>query len=80
MTLEELENLFEQIKELVDLSAANNISLARMGGIQALLELMIAHENDEVRKLSGQVFNSVTGNNLNVQIFAAKTGAVNLAA
>ena len=41
---------------------------------------MVAHENDDVRKLSGQVFNSVTGNNLNVQTYAAKIGAVNLAA
>ena len=51
-----------------------------MGGLQALLEIMVAHEDDEVRKNAGQVFNAVTGNNLKVQTFAAKTGAINLAA
>ena len=51
-----------------------------MGGLQALLEIMVAHEDDGVRKNAGQVFNAVTGNNLKVQTFAAKTGAINLAA
>lgn len=50
MSSEDFEQLFEDIKELVELNAANNLSLANMGGIQALLELIVAHKEDSVRK------------------------------
>ena len=66
MSSEAMDELFEEIKELVELSNANNIGLARMGGLQALLEIMVAHGDDQVRKNAGQVFNAVTGNNLKV--------------
>ena len=80
MSSEAMDELFDEIKELVELSNANNIGLARLGGLQALLEIMVAHGDDGVRKNAAQVFNAVTGNNLKVQSFAVKTGAINLAA
>ena len=79
MTSEDFDQLFEDIKELVELNNANNLSLANMGGIQALLELIVAHKEDSVRKSACQLFSSVTANNDKVQNFATKSGAVNLA-
>ena len=50
LSVDDFDELFENIKELVELNAANNISLANMGGVQALLELIVAHKEDSVRK------------------------------
>ena len=51
-----------------------------MGGMSALLILMVAHEDDEVRQGCCRIFNNITANNPRTQDFATRLGAVNLMA
>lgn len=51
-----------------------------MGGMSAILELMVLHESQDVRKVSARTFNTMASNNIDVQTFAMRAGAVNLAA
>ena len=46
----------------------------------ALLELMLTHSNDGIRKASCQIFSSIVTNNPKVQAFALKAGTINLTA
>ena len=73
-----LENL-NSITELIENAPQNNINLCRMGGMTPILELICAHESDEVRKAACRIFNLMTANNKKIQEFATKNGAVNLA-
>ena len=50
-----------------------------MGGMPVILEIIIAHEDDQVRQAASRVFGTITGNNPKVQDFAQKSGACNLA-
>ena len=83
---EDMQTLFEELSELVAVNAANNFNLCLMGGMVALLEIMVGYTNDlddkgdSIRKQGCLLFNAVTGNNQKVQNFAAKAGAINLAA
>jgi hypothetical protein len=49
-----------------------------MGGMGLLLELMVTHENDDLRKKAAMVFNTMTSNNDKVQKFANAYRANNL--
>lgn len=61
--------MFEELQELLELSAQNNINLCRMGGMSTLLELLIAHPNDGIRQKIGLMFNAISSNNKKVQEF-----------
>ena len=50
-----------------------------MDGMAALLQLIIGHKDDQVRKAACVLFNSVICDNARVKDFAYKLGAVNLA-
>ena len=71
--------VFDEIIELTELNQQNNINLCRMGGIVALLELILAHPEDSVRMACGRIFSNVNSNNLRVQQISRKCGAINLA-
>ena len=77
---EGISELFDELSELVAVNAANNYNICLMGGMTALLQIMVGHDSDDVRKQACQTFSSVTGNNQKVQNFALKAGAINLAA
>jgi hypothetical protein len=49
-----------------------------MGGIQAVLEFIVLHEDQEVRIGANRLFTSVTSNNQKVQEFVTRLGGVNL--
>jgi len=71
--------LLEELMDLVELHSRNNLNLCLMGGMTEVLCLMISHENDAVRKAACRIFSTVVSNNPDVQDFAAKSGAINLA-
>ena len=49
-----------------------------MGGISALLECIVYHKDDEVRKLMCQVFTAIVADSKEIQKYARRLGAVNL--
>ena len=59
---EEILELFEELTELVEVNSQNKMSLCRMGGLKTLLEMIVAHKHDEVRKAACRVFNTVCSN------------------
>jgi len=65
--------------DLVELHSRNNLNLCLMGGMTEILCLIFSHESDAVRKAACRVFGSVVSNNPDVQDFAARSGAINLA-
>jgi len=79
LTNEKLVELIEELTDLVELHPRNNLNLCLMGGMTEVLCLVFSHENDAVRKAACRVFSSVVSNNPDVQDFAAKSGAMNLA-
>ena len=79
LTTEKLVELIEELTDLVELHPRNNLNLCLMGGMTEVLCLIFSHENDQVRKAACRVFSSVVSNNPDVQDFAAKSGAINLA-
>ena len=46
---DEMNELHEKLTEVIELSTRNNISFCLIGGMAALLNLIVLHENDEVR-------------------------------
>ena len=73
--------ILEAQKELLDLIEENTLNhrnICNMGGMSALLILIVAHEDDEVRQGCCRIFNTITANNPRVQDFATRLGAVNL--
>merc|ERR1712018_225654 len=76
---EKLVELIEELMDLVELHSRNNLNLCLMGGMTEILCLIFSHESDAVRKAACRVFGSVVSNNPDVQDFAAKSGAINLA-
>lgn len=65
--------------DLVEIHPRNNINLCLMGGMSEVMCLIFSHEDDRVKKTACSVFTSVVTNNLEVQNFASKSGAINLA-
>ena len=57
---------YEEVQELVELNTQNNINLCRMGGMSTLLELIVCHPVDAVRKATCRVFTGITANNAKV--------------
>ena len=64
----------------MDAQARNSLSICLMGGMASLLELVVLHENDQIRKSVGSAINQAMANNKEVQNFAWKNGAINLSA
>jgi len=71
--------LLEELTDLVELHPRNNLNLCLMGGMTEVLAIMFSHDDDSVRKAACRVFSSVTTRNPDVQSFALKSGAINLA-
>ena len=65
---------------MMEVQARNSLNICRMGGMTSLLELVVLHENDQIRKSVGGAINQATANNKEVQNFASKSGAINLSA
>ena len=49
-----------------------------MGGLAALLEIIVAHEIEEVRVAACGVFSQMNGNNDKIQAFSTRYMAINL--
>ena len=63
----------------MEVNSASNLNLCFMGGMRSLIDVIIMHESNKVRKAACRVFNLVTSNNQAVQNFAMQAGAVNFA-
>ena len=50
---------FEEIRECIEVSTVNGMNICRMGGIRALMILMVAHSSDEIRKQACSIWNQV---------------------
>jgi len=70
--------IFDEISAPLEASSQNNLNLCRMGGFKALLEVFICSTDDDIRKKAASMMSSLMSNNLNVQEYAMKRGAVNL--
>jgi len=79
MSSGKLVELLEELTDLVELHPRNNLNLCLMGGMTEVLAIIVSHEDDSVRKGACRVFSSVTTRNPDVQGFAMKSGAINLA-
>lgn len=81
MSADEVTEMFEQLTELVEVNPNNNLTFCHMGGMPSLLNLIVTPTQEEcLRKLGCRFFTQMTNNNTKVQTWAAKVGAVNLAA
>jgi len=79
MSADKLVELLEELTDLVELHPRNNLNLCLMGGMTEVLAIIFSHDDDSVRKGACRVFSSVTTRNPDVQSFALKSGAINLA-
>jgi hypothetical protein len=79
VSVDELLELLEELSDLVELHPRNNLNLCLMGGMTEVLALVFSHDNDAVRKGACRVVSAVTTRNPDVQSFALKSGAINLA-
>jgi len=79
LTEDSLVELLEELTDLVELHPRNNYNLCLMGGMTELLAIIFSHDSDSVRKVACRVFSSVATRNKDVQSFALKAGAINLA-
>ena len=59
-------------------ASQNNLNFCRMGGMGLLLEMIVTHKDENLRKKAAMVFNTMTGNNDKVQKFANAYRANNL--
>lgn len=81
MKPEEFSECFEEITEMVELAPRNSMNLCLMGGLTALLCLIVALDKEEdhkTRRSACLLVSSSMSSNKEVQEFAAKAGAVNL--
>ena len=62
----------------MEVTSQNSLGFCRMGGMRALLMLIITHQNVKVRKPACQLFCTIIANNKTMQEFAMRLGAVNL--
>ena len=74
---DDLKTAFDEIKDLSELSAVNNINLCRMGGMAAVMSLIVKHSSDEIRTLAARLFASMTSNEKKIQAYANRSGALN---
>ena len=79
LSADELLEVFEETEDLMKADPANNLNFCQIDGMAALLQLIIGHKDDQVRKAACALFNSTTCGNAKVKDFAYKLGAVNLA-
>lgn len=71
-------DVLDQVSELVEIHERNNYNLAMMGGLHSTLEIILKHPQGDVRKMACTLFSGVVQNNLEVQEFANKLGALSL--
>ena len=64
--VEDINVVFEEVSELIEQSSTNTINICRMGGMAAILELLCAHEVDEIRVKACRIFVSCSQNNIKV--------------
>jgi len=64
--VEAVTELLEELTELVEVNSANSKNLCHMGGMATLLELMVAHDEEQVRKSASRVFGTITSNNAKI--------------
>lgn len=78
METEALIHLLEELLDLVEIHPRSNMNFCLMGGMHELMALVFSHPADNVRKLACSIFASINQNNMEVQDFANKAGAMNL--
>ena len=69
----------DDLMELIDNTPDCHIQMCYLGGMEALLTLMIAHQSEKVRKNLTRIFIRICNNNAKVQEYALKNAAINLA-
>ena len=57
---DDMNAVFDEVGELIEQSSSNTINICRMGGMTAILELLCAHEIDEIRVKACRIFVSCT--------------------
>merc|ERR1712159_745615 len=75
---ENMNEMLEELQDHVELHPRNNLNLCIMGGMIELLALAFGYPNESVRRNAMQIVTSACANNLQVQEYAMRSGAVNL--
>jgi len=58
--------LLEEVTELAEIHARNNLNLCLMGGMSCLLSLIFTHEAEQVRRAACSLITSIVTNNRQV--------------
>ena len=77
---DEVVELLEEMLDLAEMHPRNNLNVCLMGGMSEILSLIFSHDNQRVRKIACSILTTIVSNNREVQVFAAKSGAINLSA
>lgn len=78
LDLEEINELLEELMDHVELHPRNNLNLCIMGGMIEILALAFGYPDELVRRNALQIITTASANNLQVQEYAMRSGAMNL--
>ena len=79
MTELDLMKSLDDLIEIIDNTQDCHVQMCTLGGMEALLTLMIAHQSEKIRKHLTRIFIRICNNNPKVQEYALKNAAINLA-
>jgi len=60
-------DLLDECQELVEMHERNNLNLAILGGLNSIIQYILRHPDDEVRKIACNTFSQVVQNNAEPQ-------------
>merc|ERR1712070_667964 len=75
---DELYEMLEELMEIIELHERNSLNIVKCGGFESLLKFMVAHPDDEARKLSCQIYSQIVQNHAEIQKFAMKLNSLTL--
>jgi len=78
MDHDKVNELLEELMDHVELHPRNNLNLCIMGGMFEMLALSFSYPDAEVRRNALQIITTASSNNLQVQEYANRSGALNL--
>ena len=73
-----LVEMLDELLELIEIHVRNSLNLCLCGGMQTIIDIIFNKPHEEVRREACGVFSFSNQNNVEVQTFTAKMGALNL--
>ena len=75
---EKIVDMLEELGELIELHPRNGLNFCMGGGMQVIVDVMIDNPDAEIRRTACVSFSQLTQNNMEVQQFALRSGALRL--